>query len=66
MTRYRSIIITDRTVQIFEHGEDIEQAEQFEYRQRAKDGIEVMSIGDIDGPVYTVVYYTTGTVKDKK
>lgn len=56
MTRYRAVVITDEDIQIIEH-EDVVKSEQFEYEMKIDKGLQSFSVGDIDGDVYTVVYF---------
>ena len=57
MTNYRSIVITDKSVQVFTHDDNVESAEQFEYDLRASHpDVRTYHQGDINGEQYTVIY----------
>lgn len=56
MTLFRSIVITDDSLQIIEHGSE-EKAEDFELRIKSDLSYGSHAYGDINGKSYTVVYY---------
>ena len=56
MTRHRSVLISNDMTVVKEHPDE-EKAELYEYDIRSRfPNVRTYTIGDINGPIYTVVY----------
>lgn len=56
MTRYRAIHIQNLSVTVINF-DDIEQAEEYDMRMLNDKTVRTMTTGDINGDIYTVIYY---------
>ena len=58
MTHFKAILILNggEHIKIFDFGEDVVKAEEYELRMRGM-GLTPIAIGEINGPYYTVIYY---------
>lgn len=58
MTKYRAIHIQNLSVTVINF-DDIEQAEEYDMRMLNDKTVRTMTSGDINGEIYTVIYYHT-------
>lgn len=56
MTKYRAIHITDKSVTVINF-DNIEQADDYDMDMMNDPSVNALTVGEIDGKVYTVVYW---------